>query len=326
MISFAALLRCRRALTKTRAVHYAFACILLGLAAFARAQIPLADTWVSTNPRSPVAPGAKLQRLAGGFLFTEGPTSDEKGNIFFTDQPNDRIMEWTAEQKLLTWMQPCGHSNGMCFDSLGNIISCADELSQLWSISPDKKVDVLVADYQGKYLNGPNDVWVRPDGGMYITDPFYKRDYWQKRGGEMLQDKQAVYFLAPDRKTLTRVLDDYEKPNGIIGTPDGKTLFVSDIRAGHTYSYTINSDGSLGNKKLFCDIGSDGMTIDSDGNIYTSAKGALQITDRNGTLVDTLPVQAANCCFGGADGHLLFITARKEIWGVQMRTHRVGPQ
>jgi gluconolactonase len=142
----------------------------------------------------------------------------------------------------------------------------------------------------------------------------------------MEQDKQAVYYLTPDRKTLTRVLDDYVQPNGIIGTPDGKMLYVSDIRGGKTFSYTINPDGSLTDKKLFCNIGSDGMTIDSDGNIYTSAKGAFQISDKTGKLIDTLPVRAANCCFGGSDGHLLFITARKEIWGVQMRTHRVGPQ
>jgi gluconolactonase len=299
---------------------------VLAFAATLSAQTPKASTWVSTNPASPVVLGAKLQKLAGGFAFTEGPTSDEQGNIFFIDQPNDRIMEWTAAGKLLTWMHPSGHSNGMCFDGQGNLISCADELSQLWSIAPDKKVTVLVTKYQGKYLNGPNDVWVRPDGGMYITDPFYKRTWWQNRGEKMEQDKQAVYYLAPDRKTLTRVLDDYVKPNGIIGTPDGRLLYVSDIEGGKTFSYTINPDGSLTDKKLFCNIGSDGMTIDSDGNIYTSAKGAFQISDKNGKLIDTLPVRAANCCFGGSDGHLLFITARKEIWGVQMRTHRVGPQ
>jgi gluconolactonase len=270
--------------------------------------------------------GAKLQKLAGGFSFTEGPTSDEKGNIFFIDQPNDRIMEWSAAGQLSTWMHPSGHANGMCFDDKGNLIACADEMSQLWSIAPDKTVTVLVKDYHGKFLNGPNDVWIRPDGGMYLTDPFYKRPWWTQRGPAMDQDAQGVYFLSPDHKTLTRVLDDYKQPNGIIGTPDGKTLYVSDIRAGFTYVYAIQPDGTLTDKKLFNHFGSDGMTIDSDGNIYTSSQGALQISDKTGKLIDTLPVQAANCCFGGADGHLLFITARKEIWGLQMKTHRVGPQ
>ena len=145
------------------------------LGAIARSQTtqPVAVNWSSTNPASPVATGAKLQRLAGGFAFTEGPTSDEKGNIFFIDQPNDRIMEWSAAGVLSTWMQPSGHSNGMCFDSQGNLISCADEMSQLWSIAPDKTVTILIKDYHGKFLNGPNDVWIRPDGGMFLTDPFY---------------------------------------------------------------------------------------------------------------------------------------------------------
>jgi gluconolactonase len=282
--------------------------------------------WISTNPASPVARGAKLQRLADGFRFTEGPTSDEKGNVLFVDQPNDRIMEWSADGKLSIWMQPSGYSNGMCFDFKGNLVACADELSQLWSISPKKEVTVLVKDYQGKFLNGPNDVWIRPDGGMYLTDPFYRRDWWKQRGSKMEQDVQGVYFLAPDHKTLTRVIDDFQQPNGVIGTPDGQILYVSDIRGGKTFSYTIQPDGSLKDKKLFCNLGSDGMTVDSDGNIYTSAQGALQISDKNGILIETIPVHAANCCFGGADGHLLFITARTEIWGLQMRTHRVGPQ
>jgi gluconolactonase len=282
--------------------------------------------WFSTNPASPVATGATLQKLADGFAFTEGPTSDDKGNIFFIDQPNDRIMEWSASSVLSTWMQPCGHANGMCFDSAGNLIACADEMSQLWSIAPDKKVTVLVRSFHGKFLNGPNDVWIRPDGGMYLTDPFYRRDWWKTRGTEMQQDTQGVYFLTPDRKALSRVIGDFKKPNGIIGTPDGKTLYVSDIQAGKTFSYSVQPNGSLTDKKLFCPIGSDGMTIDSDGNIYTSSKGALQISDSSGNLIETIPVNAANCCFGGADGRLLFITARTEIYGLEMRTHRVGPQ
>ena len=282
--------------------------------------------WSTTNPASPVESGAKLEKLAAGFAFTEGPTSDEKGDIYFVDQPNDRIMKWSADGKLSTWMHPSGYSNGMCFDAKGNLISCADEKSELWSIAADQSVTVLVKDYQGKHLNGPNDVWIRPDGGMYLTDPFYKRDYWKQRGQAKEQDTQGVYFLSPDFKTLTRVIGDFQKPNGVIGTPDGKTLYVSDIQAGQTFSYAIQSDGSLADKKLFNHFGSDGMTIDSDGNVYTSSKGALQICDKTGMLLDTIPVNAANSCFGGADGRLLFITARSEIYGIRMKTKRVGPQ
>ena len=125
-----------------------------------------------------IAPGAKLEKLAGGFDFTEGPTCDRAGNLFFVDQPNNRIMEWSTDGKLSTFLQPSGHANGMCFDANGNLIACADEHNELWSIAPDKKTTVLIKNFKGKYLNGPNDVWVAPGGAMYITDPFYQRAWW----------------------------------------------------------------------------------------------------------------------------------------------------
>ena len=190
-----------------------------------------------------VAPGAKLQKLSGGFAFTEGPTRDRAGNVFFVDQPNDRIMEWSADGKLSTFLQPSGYANGMGFDARGNLIACADEHNQLWSIAPDKTVTVLVTNYQGKYLNGPNDVWIAPNGGMFLTDPFYRRTWWDHT--TMALTNEEVFYLSPDRKTLTRVTDDLKKPNGITGTPDGKALIVSDIGAGQTWRYDIQPDGSL---------------------------------------------------------------------------------
>src|SRR3954471_10543579 len=168
-------------------------CLTLGvlsLAAVATLAIAAADTPAGAGG-SVVAPGAKLQMLAGEFKFTEGPASDAEGNVFFTDQPNDRIMKWSTDGKLSTFKSPCGRSNGLCFDGQGNLIACADEQNQLWSIDPSGKATVLVKDYQGKLLNGPNDVWVRPDGGIYFTDPFYKRDYWKR--GPQEQDKRCVY-------------------------------------------------------------------------------------------------------------------------------------
>uniref|UniRef100_UPI00286A35C8 SMP-30/gluconolactonase/LRE family protein n=1 Tax=Armatimonas sp. TaxID=1872638 RepID=UPI00286A35C8 len=198
----------------------------------------------TTSTPSVIAPGAALEKLAGEFSFTEGPTSDAQGNVYFTDQPNDRILVWSVEGKLSTFMQPCGRSNGMYFDTAGNLWSCADDQNQLWCISKDKKVTVVVlADPAGKLLNGPNDVWVHPKktGGLYFTDPLYARPYW-KRDKAMQPAGQFVYFLAPDRKTLKAVATDLTQPNGITGTPDGKMLYVADIGAGKTYSYEIQKD------------------------------------------------------------------------------------
>jgi gluconolactonase len=277
---------------------------------------------------SPVlAPGAKLEKLAGGFIFTEGPASDADGNIYFTDQPNDRIMIWSVEGKLSTFMQPSGRSNGLCFDGEGHLIACADEHNQLWSIDvKTRQVTVLVKDYKGKLLDGPNDVWVRPGGGIYFTDPLYWREYWKR--GPKEQDAEGVYFLSPDRKTLTRVVADMTRPNGIIGTPDGKTFYVSDIDAHKTYSYTINEDGSLADKKLFCEMGSDGMTIDDAGNVYLTNHGvtAFDKTGKRVLHIDVKEDWTGNICFGGKDRQMLFITASKSIYAIRTRTRGVGSQ
>ena len=272
-----------------------------------------------------VAPGATLQKLAGDFVFTEGPACDSKGNVFFTDQPNDRILEWSVDGKLSMFMQPCGRANGLSFDHEGYLWACADEKNELWRIDSAGKATVVAKDYKGKRLNGPNDVWVRPGGGLYFTDPYYKRDYWKRGDKEM---GEHVYFLGPDYKTLTRVIDDLKQPNGIIGTPDGKLLYVADIGAKKTYRYHIQPDGSLKEKKLFCEMGSDGMTIDSEGNIYLTGKG-VSVFDPAGKKIEQVEVPedwTANVCFGGKDRQTLFITASKSLYGLRMTVHGVDSQ
>jgi len=266
------------------------------------------------------APGAKLKKLADGFKFTEGPAADKKGNVYFTDQPNDRIVKWSTDGTISDWLKPAGRSNGTYFDKDGNLIACADEKNELWSISPDKKTTVLTKDFSGKLLNGPNDLWIRPDGNIYFTDPLYKRPYW-KRDPEMQQPGQYVYFLNRKSRDIKPVATDLKQPNGIIGAPDGKTLYVADIGAGKTYSFSIQSDGSLSNKKLFCELGSDGMTRDSDGNVYLTGKG-VTVFNSEGKQIDHIDVPepwTANVTFGGKDGKLLFITASEAIYGIEMR-------
>jgi gluconolactonase len=286
--------------------------------------ILLASTFAAFS-QGVVAPGATLQKLAGNFAFTEGPTLDRAGNLFFVDQPNDSIMEWSADGKLSTFMKPSGYANGMMFDANGNLIACADEHNQLWSIAPDKTVTVLVTNYQGKYMNGPNDVWISPGGAMYLTDPFYLRTWWDHK--TMALPNEEVYYLSPDRKNLVRVTDDLTKPNGITGTPDGKNLFVSDIGARQTWRYDIQSDGSLTNKTLFCKLGSDGMTIDAEGNLYLTGSG-VTVFDKTGKQIDHIDVKeswTANVCFGGKDHQTLFITASASLYSIQLRVKGANP-
>jgi gluconolactonase len=266
-----------------------------------------------------VAPGATLQKLGDGYAFTEGPVPDRQGNVYFTDQPNNRIEKWSVDGTVTEWMHPCGRSNGMCFDHKGNLISCADEQNQLWSISPKKQVQVLVLDYHGKLLNGPNDVWVRPDGGMYITDPLYRRPYWKRDPRPQMPGNWVLYF-DPKRTHLTPVATDLNVPNGIVGSPDGKTLYVGDLGNNATYRYHIERDGNLSDKTLFCHLGSDGMTMDASGDIFCSGKGVTAFDPQGNQIlhVDVPEDWVGHVCFGGRDHKLLFITASHGIYGLQM--------
>ena len=259
-----------------------------------------------------IAPGAKVEKLADGFEFTEGPAVDAQGNVFFTDQPNNRIHKWSTDGKLSIFHDSPGRANGLYFDKNGNLLACADLNNELWSIDMQGNVKVLVKDYNGKKLNGPNDLWKDPKGGIYFTDPFYKRLYWNR--GPMEQDGKHVYYLRPNRKRLIRVTDDLVTPNGIIGTPDGKLLYVADLGDRKTYVYEINKNGRLSNKKLFCSMGSDGMTIDNEGNVYLTGRG-VTVFNPAGQQIEHIDI--------GKDMHTLFITAQKSLFSLRMRVKGV---
>jgi len=269
----------------------------------------------------PSAAGAELTLVADGFTFTEGPAADAEGNVYFTDQPNDRILKWSVESgKVTDFMKPAGRANGLFFDRTGQLIACADEKSQLWSIDiTTQKVTILLDGYQGNLFNGPNDVWARPAGGLYFTDPFYKRDHWQNRDAPE-QEKQRVYFLPEGAEIPIVVEESLVQPNGIIGTADGKTLYVADIGGNRTYQYQINADMTLSERKLFCEMGSDGMTLDADGNLYLTGKG-VTVFDKEGKKLGEIPVPegwTANVTFGGKEHKTLFITAMDSLYSLEM--------
>lgn len=263
--------------------------------------------------------GAAPLNIASDFNFTEGPAADSDGNVFFTDQPNNRILKWSPGEGVTVYMEDAGRSNGLYFDKQGNLLACADEKNELWQIDNNKKVTVLVSDYEGKKLNGPNDLWIDPNGGVYFTDPFYKREYWTRTEKEI--EEERVYYLSPDRKTLRQVMTGFVRPNGIIGSADGKTLYVADIGGKKTYAFTIQPDGALAHRRLFTEMGSDGMTIDSRGNVYLTGKG-VTVFSPAGEKIASIPIEApwtANVCFGGRKGKTLFITASKSVFTLDMK-------
>ncbi len=272
-----------------------------------------------------IAPGAKPVLVDSSFSFTEGPAVDKAGNIFFTDQPNDKIWEYDINGKLSVFMDKTGRSNGMYFDAKGNLISCADEHDQLWSIDPKGKVTVLVKDYHGHLLNGPNDLWIDAHGGIYITDPYFQRDYWTRKNPDPALNGEKVYYLPHNKKELILVDSTTKKPNGIVGTTDGKYLYVADMGPWKTYRYIINADGTLSDKQLFANEASDGMTIDERGNLYFTNNG-VSVYNPQGKKIAHINIPekwTANICFGGKDRKLLFITASKSIYTLQMQVKGV---
>lgn len=258
-----------------------------------------------------------LEKLGGGYAFTEGPAADNEGNVFFTDYPNNRIVRWNAVDGTFSdWLRQPGGANGTDFDKDGNLIAAAEDNGELWSIAPDKKVTVLVTNFEGKVFNGPNDLWVRPDGGIYFTDP----DFNSFHDIDTRVEGQNVYFLTPDRKSVLLVAADFIAPNGIIGTPDGKVLYVADYVEQATYAYDIGPGGELTNKRRFCDLGSDGMAIDSEGNVYLT-RGGVTVFDGTGNQIERIdvPETTTNVTFGGPDNDLLFITAGGGVYGLKMK-------
>ena len=263
----------------------------------------------------------EVEKLAGDFNFTEGPAVDALGNVYFTDIPNNRIFIWTLDNKLDTFNQNSGGANGLYFDEDQNLLACEGRMGQLSSTSPDGEYNVIAMQFEGKGFNQPNDLWPDGKGGIYFTDPKYGED-----DSELPQDGMHVYYVNPDHTSIIQVCNDYEKPNGIIGTPDGKILYVTDNGAGITYKYDIQEDGSLTNKTLFVEFGSDGMTIDREGNVYltTNGKHAVDIFSTAGELIASIEVleRPSNVCFGGKDRNQLYITARTSIYRVEL--NRVG--
>ena len=180
------------------------------------------------------------------------------------------------------------------------------------SIPRERAITVLTDTYQDKRFNQPNDLWIDPAGGIYFTDPAY--------GTSPVQDGEHVYYISPDRQWVTRVIDDLERPNGLIGTPDGNILYIADHGSGKVYRYDIQADASLANRTLFVTKICDGMTMDEQGNVYITNEASVLVYNPGGELIETIEVggQVTNVCFSGPGFRTLYITNTHELYAVDM--------
>jgi gluconolactonase len=265
----------------------------------------------------------KVQRLNTDFAFTEGPASDAAGNLYFTDIPNSRIHKRDAKGTLSVFAEPTGHCNGLMV--VGNRLLACEMDGQLkeYDLTTGKETS-LATEYNGARFNAPNDLVIDKAGGIYFTDPRYRApDPWP-------QDKEAVYYRAPDGK-VTRLIEDRTAPNGVILSPDEKTLYVIPSMEKQMWSYPVESAGKIGAGKVFCELtqpegkdnkGGDGLTIDTKGNLYITTTLGLQIFAPSGKQrgIIKVPEHPANVSFGGKGRSTLFVTARKSLYSVETQT------
>lgn len=286
-------------------------CLFISLSLSTSAQKP-------DQLRKIIKPNAEVEKIASGFAFTEGPAPDKKGQVYFTDQPNNKIYIWNENDEIMEFEVDGERANGLYFDHDGQLVACADYRNKLIKIDLKGNKTVLADGYDGNHLNGPNDLWIHPNGNIYITDSYYHRPWWPE-GQVQAQDERAVYCVTPKGK-MSRVADGFVMPNGIIGTPDGSTLYVADINDKKIWKYDIQQDGSLANKTFFAPEGSDGMTIDHQGNVYLTNQ-AVSVYSKDGVKLGAIqiPEQPANVCFGGKNRKTLFVTARTSVYKLAMK-------
>ncbi|GEM_PF-432478 len=265
----------------------------------------------TTGDNTPFIPGSDPIPVEGSYVFAEGPAADPYGNVYFSDVNAGRIYRWSPDGSVTVFVDGLNDPNGLAFDENGVLIVCEGGNGRLISLDSQGQMTILTDQYDGLRFNEPNDLWIDPQGGIYFTDPAYQ--------SPVVQDGEHVYYLLPDRSQVMRVISDMVRPNGIVGTSDGKKLYVTDHGAGQTFTYQINADGTLTDKKIFVSVGSDGMELDGSGNLYLTTPNNVQIYDPDGIHVGNIPIQEnpTNLAFTGRDEQTLFITARTAVYIVQ---------
>ncbi|MBD3374076.1 SMP-30/gluconolactonase/LRE family protein [candidate division KSB1 bacterium] len=256
---------------------------------------------------------AQPQLLVKGLTFTEGPAMDVDGNLFFSDVPEKKIYRYSSDGELTVFMENTGGANGLAFDAQGRLVMCVSKNRKVVRLEPDGKTTVLADSFQGRKLNSPNDLWIDPDGGIYFTDPRYgNRDSMEQKG-------MFVYYLAAGKEQLTRVIGDLERPNGIVGTPDNKMLYVVDEGERKTWRYTIEINGKLANKSLFCDGGIDGLALTADGRLAVTLEHEVALYHPSGKKLSSWPFQShpTNVCF--YNDNLYVTTQAGQVFKIKLK-------
>jgi len=272
-----------------------------------------------------VPEGSQLEKLATGFMFTEGPIWDAaNGCLFFSDIPGNKMRKWTPDEGIEVVRDPSGKSNGLTLDKQGRLLACEHANRRVSRTEKDGTVVTIADKYEGKRLNSPNDVMIKSDGSVYFSDPPYGLTAEFGVLGEQELTFQGVYRLSGE--TLTLLVDDFEKPNGLAFSPDESLLYIDDTDRAHIRVFDVNPDGTISNGRLFVDVegdeegNADGMKVDTEGNIYVTGPGGISVYDPSGEKLGRIdiPEVSANMAWGDDDWKSLYITASTSLYRIKL--------
>ncbi|MBA3479728.1 MAG: SMP-30/gluconolactonase/LRE family protein [Lautropia sp.] len=283
--------------------------------------------------REVVGEQVAFEKIATGFLFTEGPLWHSREQyLLFSDMPGDHLRRWSERDGVTTFRKPCNQSNGLAWDPQGRLIACEHSSSSLTRTEPDGAITTLASHWQGRELNSPNDVAVDRRGAIYFSDPTYGRSEFYGRPRPTELDFRGVYRVMPDLgggtpHSLSLLADDFGQPNGLCFSADAKRLFVNDTERAHIRVFDLNADGSVGGGDVWAEtVGEgqgapDGMKSDMQGNVYCCGPGGIHVFTAQAECLGVIrvPEYTANFAWGDADGCSLYITASTSVYRIRTR-------
>lgn len=280
-----------------------------------------------------IDPGAEVERVATGFMFTEGPIwNKQEKYLLFSDMPGDVRRRFSERDGVEEVMKPSNKGNGMVYDAAGNLLICEHVTSSLVRERPDGTRETIASHYRGKELNSPNDVVTRSDGTIYFSDPTYGRV--PGFGLEREQDLsfQGVYRIAPGggEPELVAAEDEFEQPNGLCFSPDESLLYINDSPRALIRVYDVRADGTLANGRLFFGgIGRgvieegipDGMKCDERGNIWVTGPGGVWVISKEAEHLGVVgvPENVGNLAWAEDDWKTLYMPSSTSLYRVRTK-------
>ncbi|MYI94340.1 SMP-30/gluconolactonase/LRE family protein, partial [Candidatus Poribacteria bacterium] len=259
--------------------------------------------------------------------FTEGPLWNSVGRyLLFSDIPANKMRRWDEESGMTVYRDPSGKSNGLTYDRGGHLIACEHANRRVSRTTADGDVLTIASHYEGKKLNSPNDIVVKTDGSMYFTDP----PYGLSSASEKELDFHGVYHLSPDGNTLTLLVDDFDRPNGICLSPDETILYVNDTQRMHVRAFDVKEDGTIANGRILAEEKGengkpDGMKVDKNGNLYVTGPNGIWVFASDGKHLGIIlvPERCANLAWGGDEWKSLFITASTSVYRIECKAEGI---